>query len=326
MPSSSLAFDELPRGTGGTGATEAINQVLHDAGLDAPASLYDEALALAREGRLAPAAERLRMLLVLDPSDADAALLLGKVLAGMARWQEALTWLDAASANGAVLPPGLRDEVSDALRREVQEAEAERERRQARERGELRGLRAEAKRLRAENSVLEQRLMELDKRVRLWSGATALVAGCASALLLAAMLFGGPEGDPDAVASPQALTAAPAAPVAAEVAAPEAGQPEIQTFDPASPKAEAPKAEAPKADKPAAAPVGEKRADKANNQAGAALVTMHTVQTGESLGAIAQRYYGKSSEWKRILNANPDVLKGNAKKLKPGQKLRIPKG
>jgi nucleoid-associated protein YgaU len=50
------------------------------------------------------------------------------------------------------------------------------------------------------------------------------------------------------------------------------------------------------------------------------------VQTGESLGAIAQRYYGKSSDWKRILNANPDVLKGNPKKLKPGQKLRIPKG
>ena len=29
---SSLAFDEIPRGTGGAGATEAINQVLHDAG------------------------------------------------------------------------------------------------------------------------------------------------------------------------------------------------------------------------------------------------------------------------------------------------------
>ncbi len=109
--------------------------------------------------------------------------------------------------------------------------------------------------------------------------------------------------------------------MAAEVVAPEAGQPEIKTIDPASPKAEVPKAET-----PAAAPVGEKRADKANSQAGAALVTMHTVQSGESLGAIAQRYYGKSSDWKRILNANPDVLKGNAKKLKPGQKLRIPKG
>ncbi|MBO86023.1 MAG: hypothetical protein CL927_11755, partial [Deltaproteobacteria bacterium] len=65
--SSVVAFDESLRGEGGSGAAEHIARVLHDSGVDVPGSLYDEALSLAQEGRLAPATERLRMLLVLDP-------------------------------------------------------------------------------------------------------------------------------------------------------------------------------------------------------------------------------------------------------------------
>lgn len=305
MSSSSFSFDELPRGTGGTGATEAINQVLHDAGLDAPASLYDEALALAREGRMAPSAERLRMLLVLDPSDAEAALLLGKVLAGMARWQEALTWLDAAGANGAVLPAGLRDEVADSLRREVQDAEAERQRLQARERGEVRSLRAEAKRLRAETSVMEQQVMALDKRVHRWSSATALVAGCASALLIAAMLF----GSPDAPTGPVTGTASALA--TTNAGAPEAGPIDVV----AQPTAAV-------ADKPApkVAPVADTLDPKPVDKT----IATHKVAPGENLSVIAQKYYGKSSQWKKVLAANEDVLHGDHRKLRPGQKLRIP--
>ena len=300
MSSSALAFDELPRGTGGTGATEAINQVLHDAGLDAPASLYDEALTLAREGRMAPSAERLRMLLVLDPADAEAALLLGKVLAGMARWQEALTWLDAASANGRVLPAGLRDEVSDALRREVADSEAQRQRLQARERGEVRTLRAEAKRLRADNVILEQQVTVLDKRVGFWSVATVLVSGSACALLLAAIVFGGPEA-PEAAPEALAVTA-PTTPEATPDDATVAEAPSVA-------EAAAPVAAAPT---PAPSPTG-------------GVLTTHTVAKGENLSVIAQKYYGKSSEWRKILSANDKVLKGDVRKLRPGQKLTIPK-
>lgn len=305
MSSSSLAFDEVPRGNGGSGATEAINQVLHDAGVDAPASLYDEALNLARDGHLAPAADRLRMLLVLDPSDADANLLLGKVYAGMARWQDALSSLDAASHNGAVLPPGLRDEVAEALRREVQSAEAERQRLQARERGEVRSLRTEAKRLRTENAVLEQRIVELDQRVRLWSGATAVVAGCASALLLAAMVFG--RGG-DAAPETETVASGEAAEVVTEPATP--GGPEIQPIDPVGSQ---PAAAAPA---PAAKP--------AAPAASGGVMATHTVKSGENLSAIAKKYYGKSSQWKKILAANESVLHGDVRKLRPGQKLTIP--
>lgn len=295
-----LAFDEPHRGEGGAGAAEHIAQVLHESGVDVPASLYDEALSLAREGRLAPATERLRMLLVLDPSDAKAALLLGKVLASRSQWQEALSQLDSAAAKGARLPKGLRDEVERNLRKKVQDAEAQRARVAARERGEVRTLRQEARRLRSENAVMEQSVEELERRVKVWSSATAIVGGCTAALLLVATVFGpsepaaATEDAPVVELSEVASTpGAAAAPAAAPVA------------DPGPPP--------PPSAKPEAAP-----------QAPSGTV-VHTVQKGETLGHIARKYYGKSSQWKRILEANRDVLP-TEKALRPGMKLKVPRG
>ena len=253
------------------------------------------------------------MLLVLDPADADAALLLGKVLAGLTRWQESLTWLDAAAANGCVLPPGLRDEVAEAHRREVADAEAERQRLQARERSEVRSLRAEAKRLRTVNAVLDQRVEELDGRVKLWSGATALVAGIASALLIAAIAFGSPDSAPTAEAAPAVPTDAAVADVVAE---PTAGTP--TTGDAAAP-VDAAVATPTDAAAAVAAPTPEPAAPAS------AIIATHTVKKGENLGAIARKYYGKSSQWQKILDANHDLLRGSHRNLKPGQKLQSPR-
>jgi nucleoid-associated protein YgaU len=49
----------------------------------------------------------------------------------------------------------------------------------------------------------------------------------------------------------------------------------------------------------------------------------HLVAEGDSLTRISVRYYGTSSRWQEIYDANRDSLKGeNA--LRPGQRLRIP--
>jgi nucleoid-associated protein YgaU len=49
----------------------------------------------------------------------------------------------------------------------------------------------------------------------------------------------------------------------------------------------------------------------------------HVVAEGESLTRISMRYYGTSTRWEEIYDANRDVLKGeNA--LRPGQRLQIP--
>jgi nucleoid-associated protein YgaU len=58
-------------------------------------------------------------------------------------------------------------------------------------------------------------------------------------------------------------------------------------------------------------------------QAADAYTQYHEVQKGDTLGKIAEKYYGDSSLYKTIFEANKDQLK-DPNKIFPGQKLRIP--
>ncbi len=319
-----LAFDEIPRGQGGRGATEKIARLLDNSEIDAPSSLYDEALTLAKEGRFAPATDRLRMLLTLDPIDSEASLLLGKVLAARGQWQEALQRLDAASANGSNVPTPLRERVENALRNQIQDAEEHRLRVAARERSEIRNLRAEAKRLRSDNAVLDQQVQALYKRVRLWSSATALVSGCAAALLLVAIVSGGPTAN----AETQPLTDATLSQIATETPSEKAVEdaavmaatsyrygvntpPVVQETTPTPTTVQ---------DNVASINTIEPTVTEVMGiQSG----TTHTVVGGDTLGSIALNYYGKSSKWRDIRDANPDTLNGGIK-LSLGMELNIP--
>jgi nucleoid-associated protein YgaU len=60
----------------------------------------------------------------------------------------------------------------------------------------------------------------------------------------------------------------------------------------------------------------------AGPQAGGDPMT-YTVQSGDTLGAIAQRFLGNASEYMDIFNANRDQLK-DPDMIKPGQVLKIP--
>ena len=50
---------------------------------------------------------------------------------------------------------------------------------------------------------------------------------------------------------------------------------------------------------------------------------IYEVVSGDSLSKIAKREYGNADEWKRIYEANQDILK-DPDKIYPGQKLKIP--
>jgi nucleoid-associated protein YgaU len=52
-------------------------------------------------------------------------------------------------------------------------------------------------------------------------------------------------------------------------------------------------------------------------------VKIYEVVSGDSLSKIAKREYGNANEWKRIFEANRDILK-DPNKIYPGQKLKIP--
>jgi nucleoid-associated protein YgaU len=50
---------------------------------------------------------------------------------------------------------------------------------------------------------------------------------------------------------------------------------------------------------------------------------IHEVVSGDTLGALSQKYYGKASEYMKIFEANRDQL-DDPNLIKVGQKLRIP--
>ena len=50
-------------------------------------------------------------------------------------------------------------------------------------------------------------------------------------------------------------------------------------------------------------------------------VTIHIIKPGDTLGHIAQKYYGSARKWPRIADANPDI---DVDSLRVGQELRIP--
>ena len=50
---------------------------------------------------------------------------------------------------------------------------------------------------------------------------------------------------------------------------------------------------------------------------------MYIVQSGDSLSKIAKKFYGDANSWRRIYEANKDVVK-NPDLIQPGWKLQIP--
>ena len=49
----------------------------------------------------------------------------------------------------------------------------------------------------------------------------------------------------------------------------------------------------------------------------------YEIVSGDTLGAIAKKYYGKASAYMKIFEANRDII-SDPNKIYPGQKIRIP--
>ena len=71
--------------------------------------------------------------------------------------------------------------------------------------------------------------------------------------------------------------------------------------------------------------MSEEMPDFSNVQSGSSSTapTIYEVKAGDSLSKIAKTHYGNANDWKRIVEANQDVLK-DPNKIYPGQKLKIP--
>jgi len=62
--------------------------------------------------------------------------------------------------------------------------------------------------------------------------------------------------------------------------------------------------------------------DTVPNTGGAGAQT-YTVEKGDSLSTISKRFYGKSSHWKQIFDANRDTIE-NPDLIYPGQTIKLP--
>jgi nucleoid-associated protein YgaU len=71
--------------------------------------------------------------------------------------------------------------------------------------------------------------------------------------------------------------------------------------------------------------VSEVKADGVSAPPQPATVEYYVIQKGDSLSAIAKRYYGNAKDYPRIFDANREVIK-NPDLIYPGQKIRIPLG
>ena len=196
-----VTFDTPPRANAsGENAAARIAAVVRRAQADAPDALYNEALALARADDLASAGSRLQMLLVLDPDDAQGRLLLARVLAAQGRGIEAHGHVEVAAALGVDAPDDLRAAVEEAARLERQRSDEARARAGAREAGELRALRAEARTLRSDALRLEAEISEAQRREGRWRWMSVGMAAVSMVILVAVALK--VRGTPATVTAP----------------------------------------------------------------------------------------------------------------------------
>jgi LysM repeat protein len=302
-----IPFNELPRGNGEPGAVRAISDLLKNQGFDANSRLYDEALLLAREGHLGRARDRLRMLLCIDPDDAEAHLLLAKVFGAQKLWQQGIAELDTAAACGVKTPLGLKEAFEATRDANLSDNRAEQV--AARVGAEVRALREEARRLRVDKTRLERASRESNRKARGWSLTAVLSTALAVGLLLA-ILTGGMRGEANTLddATADVFLEIPEATVHTSTLTPVV---ETTTLE------DTPLAVA---DMPETAADFEVVSTTANPTSEA---TTYVVVPGDNLSAIAQKVYGKSSVWRALLEANSDVLGGNDS-LQVGMTLHVP--
>ena len=225
--SSRRSASEMPVPLGGV--PRALRESAESSGIDPLAELYNESLRYAQEGHLRLARERLQMLLCMAPDDGEARLMLARVHVAGQRWPEALLALDEAASCGVSVPMSLRRAVEDHLNAEQASKDEQRGAVRAREQGEVKALRSEARRLRSEAAQLPGRVTELEREVRKWAWATATVSGIAILFVAGSLLMGASSGGGgevadagDEVSVVEASAGAEATATAAAAAAPSA--------------------------------------------------------------------------------------------------------
>ena len=311
-----LVFDEKPRRGGGSGASGRIAKTLYQQGMDVSSLIYDESLVLITQGDFFSAANRLRMLYSLNPTDSEALLLLSKTLAARKQWQEAKHYLKKAEEKGNKIPSTVRDFIEQGLQRELQNADIERKKALQRDRKEIKLLKKELRKIRGINSSLNNENNNLAEKVNYLCYVCTIVSAVSCAFCLFFWFNNDKEttqktstvqttevdtqktkkseqtNNPSIKAPPQPLVEQQEPPSQPEAAV------EVETITPPQ---------------PTVTPIEKP-------QPATKYPIVHIVKRGESLSKIAERYYGDYKMWKRLSDHNNIA----PNKIKIKQKIEIP--
>lgn len=132
---------------------------------------------------------------------------------------------------------------------------------------------------------------------------TCVSSVCAVLTLAVGLACGGGAAAPSPTATAAAAAAGPA--VAASPQRPPLASP---VASPSSPSG---------ASTPAASATGTSASSSGAGET-------YEVQAGDTLGTIAEKFYGDSTQWRPIYDANKDAIGPDPDKLKLGQQLKIP--
>ena len=295
-----LVFDERPRGGGGIGATAQIEKALHQKGIDFTSLLYDEALELANNGNYSEAAEKLRMLLCLSPSDGASGLLLAKILAALKQWQEAMKYLKIAEENGMTVPVSISQFIEQGLQRELQNSDIERKKALQRDKTELNRLKKELRHLRSHTSEQKNENAQLVKMVRTWTYRCSVVTGSAIAILFVSFFPRSDEETTEKEKTEVVATDVERSPKPIHIEAEPQNKPQetVKT----EPVVQKPKKKTPVVKKPEKYP------------------KIYTVKKGDTMTKISKKFY-KTTKYSSNIAKHNDV---DPDKIKIGQTLEIP--
>ena len=343
-PTVNLIFDEANRGPFRHDSTMVLLKALHAQNIDPEVMIYDDALHQARMGHYPLAIERLRILLVLFPDDKQALKLIGKLYVVTQNITEAEAYFERAKQNGVTIEPALLDIIE-----EKRNAEAIKERQHqeqlstmSKQTEQIESLIADIKKLRRDNSILNQEIETLNNDLRKWSSLAAIIAGISVAVsmaFVAHLVFSSPAEQITAeVTTQKTAQISELQPTTKPLPTPDfSGIPQsVVTQQPAgTPVADATNEQnktvqnnpvsisspqkQPVAD-PANAPVSGTETDSSNAPPDFEFPMEYTIKSGDSPGRIAEKYYGRASLGRWLAKQNNTA----PNKLRVGQVITLP--
>jgi nucleoid-associated protein YgaU len=260
------------------------------------------------------------MLLCLNPEDGQGHILLSKIFASQKRWQEAIAELDTATACGARIPQGMKEQFEAA--RDLVSRDNRSEQIADRIGAEVRALRDETRKLRVEKTRIERTNRELERKVQVWAVGT-IFTGVLALTTLGILFMSG--NDSAALETVDAVD-----PIYAEygvestnyeIAAPISGEivePGFQIEAATAATTGTDYTENTTINSPAEIEIVSSTASSTMSG-----TRTYTVVAGDNLSSIARRMYGKSSVWRELATANESLLNGGIA-LSLGMELTIP--